>query len=219
MRSPNSSNKWIASFGRWPRCKPPANLTRPSSLLAPIVTNNHPRLTERAGSGTATHRTSCAQGHRRQSAAEEAHRQAKQRLAASDYEAAAVVLRDVPAALRSEETEQLQSEIDERRQEIAQLTEELQQAVRDKRLADMLPRVYRLLALKPDHAYAKALAVPVQKHLVSTAEKRLGRASLRRGVAPAGTTSAGRSQSSIRGTPPPRRRSWPGSPGTCAMLR
>ena len=79
----------------------------------------------------------------------------------------------VPAALRTEKSQQLRLEIEARRGELALLTAELRKAVHGKRLADVLPRLNRLLVLKPDHAYAKALLGPVQRQVIAAVEKSL----------------------------------------------
>jgi type IV pilus assembly protein PilM len=142
-------------------------------LLTPIAKNNHPRLAERTARARQSIYQLRAQHRRQQSAAQEAHRQAKQFLAASDYERAADALSGVPAALRTDESEQLRLEIEERRQEVASLVEELHEAVQSTRLADVLPRFNRLLAVQPDHAYVKALAAPVQKQVFAAVERRM----------------------------------------------
>jgi type IV pilus assembly protein PilM len=142
-------------------------------LLTSIAQDKHPRLAERTARARQLIQHLRAQRERQQSAEEEAYYQAKQFFAASDYEGAAEALRDVPPALQGDKTEQLRRQIQERRQEVASLTEELREAVRAKRLGDVLRRINQLLALKPHHAYAMSLVAPVQGRLLSAAEKRL----------------------------------------------
>ena len=58
-------------------------------------------------------------------------------------------------------------------EELAKLDRELREAVREKRLFDLPPRIERVLTLKPDHPYAKELAEQVWSRLTEAVEKRL----------------------------------------------
>lgn len=145
------------------------------ALLAPIADNDHPRLAEHAGKASQLIRQLKAQLARRQIVAEEALQRAEQRYATFDYEAAQQILQDVPRSLLSEAMQDLLRKCVERQAEIETLVEELRDAVRGNRVLDLLPRIERLLAIKPDHAYAQGLSEKVQRHLVAAAEKRLAK--------------------------------------------
>ena len=88
---------------------------------------------------------------------------------------------DVPPAswnkcrrrVRNGELEELRALIASRCEEVAALDGELREAVREKRLLDLPALVERLLAIKPDHAFARPLAEQVRKQLVDAAEKQL----------------------------------------------
>ncbi len=143
------------------------------ALLNPIGKHDHPRLTERAARARQLSRQLLTERQRGRIAAQEAAARARQCFDGGDYEAAARLIDQVPPPLRSEELESLRADIAERKREIAVLGSELRRAVHEKRLLDLPPRIEQLLTLKPDHAYARALAGRVQERLAAAAEKKL----------------------------------------------
>ena len=108
-----------------------------------------------------------------ESSTDEAFRRACERFEAFDYDEAARILEQVPPSCRNQNIDELQTRIAERREELATLDRELREAVREKRLFDLPPRIERVLALKPDHVYAKELAEQVWSRLSDAAETRL----------------------------------------------
>ena len=143
------------------------------AILNPIGKRDHPRLAERAARARQLSRQLLTERQRGRTAAQEAAARARQCFDACDYDAAARLIDQVPPPLRSEELESLRADIAERKREIAVLGSELRRAVHEKRLLDLPPQIERLLTLKPDHAYAKALAGRVQERLAAAAEKKL----------------------------------------------
>jgi len=143
------------------------------ALLARIRKTDHPRLTEYAARANRLVTQLSAQRRQQQVATEEARRRAKQCLAAFDYDGAAHFVENVPLPLQDEEMQQLRDQITKRRQEIGDLAEELRNAVGRKQLLELPPHIERLLALKPDHAYARSVAGQVQKRLIAAAKKML----------------------------------------------
>jgi type IV pilus assembly protein PilM len=145
-----------------------------ADLLSRISKKEHPRLAEYAARAKELIRQLVIERQRQRTAANEAYQRARQCLADCDYDGAAGIIENVPLPLQNDDVRQLRTQIAERRREIEMLTEELQNAVRHKRLLELPSRIERLLILKPDHAYAKNLAVQVQKRLVAAAKKMLG---------------------------------------------
>ena len=109
----------------------------------------------------------------RRAAAEEDCRRAQQAFAAFDYDGAAQILESVPPAIRNEGLQKLYTQVNQRREQVAGLTEELREAVRQKRVLDLLPRIEQLLQLKPDHGYARKLAEQTQEYMNKLVEKKL----------------------------------------------
>jgi type IV pilus assembly protein PilM len=110
-------------------------------------------------------------GHRAQ--AKEKLEQARQRAADRDYEAATALLQSIPPALRDKEAGKLLEESEARLAEIASLHEELGSAIACQRNLHLLPKVARLLTLKPDHGRARELAERFQQRACRVAEERL----------------------------------------------
>jgi type IV pilus assembly protein PilM len=143
------------------------------TLLGPIAKYDHPRLAAYASRAAALIRQLTADRARRRVASQEACRIARQAFDACDYDGAAALLEEVPPPLRNGEIEDILSQIALRRREIAMESDGLREAVRENRLIDLPPRLARLLALKPDHAYARSVAGQVQKRFVAVAKKML----------------------------------------------
>ncbi len=143
------------------------------ALLEPIGKHDHPRLTERAARARQLSRQLLSDRQRGRTAAQEAAALARKSFDGGDYDAAQRLIDQVPPPLRSEELESLRADVVERKREISVLTGELRRAVHEKRLLDLPQKIGQLLGLKPDHAYAKAVAARVQERLAVAAEKKL----------------------------------------------
>ena len=143
------------------------------ALLTPIAENQHPRLARYAAHAEQLVRQLAAEHDRRRIVTDEAFRRAGERFEAFDYDEAARILEQVPPSCRNQNIEELQTQIAQRREELASLDRELREAVQQKRLFDLPPRIERVLTVKPDHVYAKELAEQVWSRLTDAVEKRL----------------------------------------------
>jgi type IV pilus assembly protein PilM len=141
--------------------------------LAPVSKHTHPRLVEYATRAKQLLHQLAVERDQRRKAAEEECRRARQLYESFDFDGAAGILEAVPPSLRNNDILELGAQVAARREEIAALGRELREAVASNRLAGILPTVERLLSLKPDDAYAHALADRLQEQLVAAAEKRL----------------------------------------------
>lgn len=97
----------------------------------------------------------------------------KELFAAYAYEQTQAVLEQVPAPLRSDELVHLLGRARACRSEVLALSGEIRQAVEGKRFGELLPKLDRLLGLKPNHAQAKQLAEQLRDKLVKSASERL----------------------------------------------
>src|SRR5687767_12928566 len=95
------------------------------------------------------------------------------------YENAQHAIEDVPEPLRTPEHNQPLERAKAARQELLALGGEIRQLVERKQTWDLLSKLERLLALKPNHAQAQQLAETLADNLVKTAKVRLGRHSYR----------------------------------------
>ena len=143
------------------------------ALLTRVRKNDHPRLAEHAAQAKELIGRLAVERRQRLTAAEQACQLARQCLAGFDFDGAAESIESVPPALENDDVRQLRDEIAKRRQELNSLAEELRDAVREKRLLELPSRIERLLAVKPDHAYARKVAGQVQKQLVGAARRLL----------------------------------------------
>jgi type IV pilus assembly protein PilM len=143
------------------------------ALLTRIVQNEHPRLAERVTEAREFMGRLAAVRQRQRVSAEEARQKALRCLAACDYDGAAELIESIPLPLQDEELRELRAKVAKQRREIAAVEEDLRDVVHQNRLLELPPYIERLLALKPDHAYARSVAAGVQKGLVAAARKML----------------------------------------------
>ena len=105
-------------------------------------------------------------------AAEDGLAQARRFLESHSYERAQHAIEDVPGPLQTAEHQQVLERAKAARHELLVLGGEIRQAVERKQTADLLPKLERLLALKPNHAQARQLAEALRDSLVTTAKAR-----------------------------------------------
>jgi Tfp pilus assembly PilM family ATPase len=98
---------------------------------------------------------------------------AKQLRAMHDYDRAAAALAQIPVALRSDEMQGLLTSAQAQRDETLSLAGEIRAAVAGRQYSGLLPKLDRLLALKPDHATARKLAEQLREQLVAKARRAL----------------------------------------------
>ena len=92
-------------------------------------------------------------------------------VASCSYEAAIGQLESIPRSLLSKEAAELLEKARAARSELASLGAEIRQAIENKQTRHLLPKIHRLLALKPDHKQAQDLARQVRDSLVKLAAK------------------------------------------------
>ena len=143
------------------------------ALLGPISRDAHARLDEFARRAAAMIQQVTQERTRRAAHAEAAFNAAQDRLAAWDYEGAIQVLDQIPVPLRTDAVVHLMGEAAHSAQEVATLSEELREAVNQKRADRLSAKLGRLLALKPDHGEAQRLAARFRRHLCETARQKL----------------------------------------------
>lgn len=145
-------------------------------LLSAISKADHGQLQAHAERAAELIKEIVAERDRQQTAAEQGLEQAKSRLAACDWEGAISAIETIPPGLRNGEIEGLLEEARTQRDEIAALSEEVGQAIAQKRItAGLLPQVARLLTLKPDHQQAQLLAQRLRDHMCQVVKQRLAR--------------------------------------------
>ncbi len=96
---------------------------------------------------------------------------AQKQFAAHAYEAAIAELDRIPAPLRPADANTLLHQAKSARQELLTLSGEIRAAIEEKRTADLIPRIDRLLALKPHHAQAIQIAEQLRDSLVKQAKR------------------------------------------------
>lgn len=89
------------------------------------------------------------------------------------YEKSLAVLDEVPAPLRSEQHQKLLDKSRDCRNELLTLTGEVRAAIDEKRTWDLLPKIERLLTLKPDHTKAQELAIQLRDQFIKLAKSKL----------------------------------------------
>jgi type IV pilus assembly protein PilM len=89
------------------------------------------------------------------------------------YEKAMAVLMEVPETLRTPEIKHLLEEARAKRNELLQLGGEIREAMEQNRKHDLLPKIERMLGLKPDHAQARTLAEQLRDSICAAAKKKL----------------------------------------------
>lgn len=105
--------------------------------------------------------------------ATDALERARMLLSGYAYEGALAELLEVPPRFATEEIQATLKEARSKRDEIACLSSAIREAIEQKRTADLLPKIERLLALKPNHEQAQKIATQLRDRMLLTAKKRL----------------------------------------------
>lgn len=111
--------------------------------------------------------------HEQAAAAKAALARARQAIGVQAYQQAAGELEQVPASLRSAEAAALLARAQSAQSELLALAPEIRAAVEDKRTAGLLPKLERLLTLKPGHKQALALAEQLRDQMLRAAKRSL----------------------------------------------
>lgn len=89
------------------------------------------------------------------------------------YEGAIAELQDVPERFTNDEIQQLLKEATGKRNEILCLSGEIREAIEQKRTGELLPKIERLLTIKPNHDQAQKIAGQLRDRMLLNAKKRL----------------------------------------------
>jgi type IV pilus assembly protein PilM len=143
------------------------------ALLAPVSRAAGSRFTEIARQATAVIERLAQQRDHRLAEAERTLQAARHCLSIYDYDGAVGKLQQIPAALRNNGASHLLDEASSKAREVASLGGELREAIRQKRNDELLPKVSRLLSLKPDHPQAQRLAEQFRRRLCEAAKQKL----------------------------------------------
>jgi type IV pilus assembly protein PilM len=108
-------------------------------------------------------------------AAEDALRKAGDLLKDHLYENAHSALKTVPEPLRTQEHKRALEKAVAYQSELRALADEVRDALAKKELANLLPKLVRLLELKPSHEQARQLAQRLCDNLLTSAKSRLGK--------------------------------------------
>jgi type IV pilus assembly protein PilM len=98
---------------------------------------------------------------------------AKMLLEMHAYEGAIAELQDIPEQFREDDLQAVLKDALAKRNEVLALSGDIRAAIEQKRTGDLLPKIERLLKLKPNHEQAQKLAVQLRDRLVVSAKKKL----------------------------------------------
>lgn len=143
------------------------------SVLAAITKMEHSRLQPYIQRAHETLQAISADRQHGRELAEKTYQEAQQLAAEGDYEGAVAMLESVPVPLRTEGSAHLLDEMRMRLEQIAELDQEIREAVSANRVSDVLQLVDQLLTLRPDHANALKLAGKFRDHLIKLSGAKL----------------------------------------------
>jgi Tfp pilus assembly PilM family ATPase len=103
-------------------------------------------------------------------AAEDGLVQARRFLESHSYESAQNAIEEVPQPMRTAEHHEILERVKAARHQVLTLGGEIRQAVQRKETRDLLPKLERLLVLKPNHAQARELAESLRDDLLRAAK-------------------------------------------------
>ena len=145
------------------------------ALLGPMSNMDHPRLNHHARAAKELIKRLTLDRHQGLSKAAAAYDQGQELMDKCDYDGAARALEAVPTPLRSSDHARLLAEAVDRRQEVAALAMEARAALGRKDISAAIPKITRLLELKPEHAAARQLAAQIQGRFVLAAEEKFAK--------------------------------------------
>jgi hypothetical protein len=104
--------------------------------------------------------------------AQQSFHEAQDFLAANAYEQAQQALEQIPEPLRNAEQKDFLANVMAIQQELRELIGDIRAAIEEKRIGDLLPKVERLLMLKPAHAQGQKLAGQLRDRAVAAAKEK-----------------------------------------------
>jgi type IV pilus assembly protein PilM len=105
--------------------------------------------------------------------AEQAVDKARKYMAAHSYENALAQIDGIPEPLRSEEAVEILQQATAARNELLTLSGRIRELIEQRRMWELLPKVERILTLKPNHAQAQQLAGQLRDHFVKLAKAKM----------------------------------------------
>jgi type IV pilus assembly protein PilM len=145
----------------------------PLSMLRKLAKSHDPRLDEPIEEGLALIEEIERAIKRHEVEARDAHERATVLLSGQAYEGAINELEEIPPRFRTSEIEATLREAYARRNELLALQGEIRAALAEKRTGDLLPKIERLLHLKPTHEQARKLAVQLRDRALGQAKKKM----------------------------------------------
>jgi|GEM_PF-2378855 len=98
---------------------------------------------------------------------------AKEFISKHEYDRTVEALSGIPETLRSDETAELLRKAQDTKAEVAALNASIRQSIAQKAIWNLLPKIQRLLVLKPDDAAIKKLALQLRDHFVKLAKAKI----------------------------------------------
>lgn len=142
-------------------------------IIRKLAKSPDPRLDETIEIGLELMREIEAEIAKHRARASDALERAQMLISGYAYEGAIDELTEIPEQFRTEQIQATLAEAHAKRNEILALSGEIREAIEQKRTSELLPRIERLLTLKPNHPQAQKLAVDLRDRLVASGKKRL----------------------------------------------
>jgi type IV pilus assembly protein PilM len=143
-----------------------------AAVLTLVSRQEHFRLQPYARRAVELLQAMSAERQRAQEHLQMAYEEGQRRMAEGDCQGVVELLGVVPDHLRTAPMAGLLEEAKARLAEISLLDAQIRAAVADNRVADLLPKVDRLLVLQPGHAVAQKLAGKFRDHLIKLARNK-----------------------------------------------
>lgn len=150
-----------------------SEFSRALNVLRSIASTEDSRLSEWAEQALVAIANTEAAWKQAKEEAETAVKRAKKRLFTHSYDRALAILAEVPAPLLTVEAHQVLEEAQQKRDELASLSEDIRQSLEEEKIWDFFPKIERLMALKPSHPQIPILMEEVRSRIARKAKKRL----------------------------------------------
>jgi type IV pilus assembly protein PilM len=146
------------------------------SLLRAIAKTEYAHLAEYAGRAAELAEEAVARRDRHVAEVQATHEKARDHASAWEYDKALELLETVPLSLRDEAVTDLLEQMQARQNEVDSLGELLRTATASGKLTpDLVPKLERLLELKPKHTRAQQISRRIREHLAAATRKKLAR--------------------------------------------
>ncbi len=142
-------------------------------ILRKLAKSTDPRLDDTIEVGLELMREIEAEIVECRAAAQDALERARMLISGYAYEGAIDELTEVPEQFRTDEVRAALQEANAKRNEILAISGDIRVAIEQKRTHDLLPKIERLLSLKPNHPQAQKLAIDLRDRFAASGKKRL----------------------------------------------